>query len=139
MKTNYTKSEEYAYISPLLERICACGCGVAFIPIRKDKKYLNTKHQNYHYNRTKRKKPDIRENTINQILKNNDRILSKFFEKFNDGRKAIVPFKILQLEDFDNTRFVGEDKVNGQTIFYSYNFTFYFDKENPNKITINKI
>lgn len=139
MKTNYIKSEDYVYLSPLSKRLCACGCGVSFVPSRKDKKYLNTKHQNYHYNLTKRKKPDIRENTINQILKNNDRILSKFFEKFNDGRKAIVPFRLLQLEDFDSTRFVGEDRSKSQTIFYSYNHTFYFNRENENKITIYKI
>jgi len=42
--------------SPFKRKICMCGCKNSFIPTRKDMKYLNRQHANYHYNNTKRKK-----------------------------------------------------------------------------------
>lgn len=125
--------------SPCKPIRCACGCGIYFTPSRKDKKYLDSKHQNHHYNNTKRSQPNIKVNSINKILINNDRILEDFYNRFNDGEKAIVEFKLLQKEGFDSTRFVGDDRSNGYTIFYSYNYVFFFDKEKANTITIYKI
>lgn len=133
-KTRYIET-----LSPHAIRECACGCGMKFRPNRKDKKYLNSKHANYHYNSTKRKKPDIRINSINKILQNNDAILAKFFERLSAEKLAIVPFELLRIEGFDSARFVGEVKRNGYTVFFSYNYRYYFDKDNIKNIIISKI
>ena len=95
--------------SPLANRICKCGCGIDFPPKRSDQDYLNPKHANFGYNHGPRKEKYAEEREITKVIRKNDRILEKYFKKF-DKQIVKLNFTLIKAEGFDEgifTQIVG--------------------------------
>lgn len=69
--------------SPLVPKVCACGCETSFQPLRSDQIYMNRKHANFAYNHGTRKEKYATENELTKIIRKNDRILEKYYKIFN--------------------------------------------------------
>lgn len=104
-----TKRKKNVDPSPLPMRICACGCENEFQPNRSNHVNVNYKHTNFAYNHGPRKEKYAEEIDITKRIRKNDRILEKYFKKFN---KQIVKsnFTLIKAEGFDEgifTQIVG--------------------------------
>lgn len=85
--------------SPIKPRVCACGCGHEFQPKRKDQRYLNKQHADYHYNHTKRNQIYKRVVAANR-KKANLQIIWKLYSIYQIDGSATFSTDILELAGY---------------------------------------
>ena len=107
------------------EVTCQCGCGEKFITKRKDKKYLNRKHQVSANNE--------RQYFIQQMMGGVTTILKKNFlilRNFLHGKKQqTVSREFLRGKGFNFNHITELDKNEGKTAFFVYYFKLLFNNE----------
>lgn len=107
------------------EVTCQCGCGEKFITKRKDKKYLNRKHQVSANNE--------RQYFIQQMMGGVTTILKKNFlilRNFLHGKKQqTVSREFLRGKGFNFNHITELDKNEGKTAFFVYYFKLSFNNE----------
>jgi hypothetical protein len=117
-----------------MKQVACVQCGKSFYG-RNDKKYCSLTCKNIHSN-GKRKIPLDDIQRINKILKNNYRILHKYFP----GRATKIPKQQIVSDGYD-FRFFTHDYTNnkGERYYYCYNLGFLSLEANQLLIVQNKI
>lgn len=123
--------------SPLVPKVCACGCETSFQPTRSDQIYLNSKHANYAYNHGARKEKYATENELTKIIRKNDRILEKYYNIFNQivVKMNLVLVKADGFKDDFFTRIVVNKKGEIVTNYCAlYKFCYRIIKQGDNQL-----
>ena len=108
--------------SPYQLRPCAC-CGQEFQPNRPDQDCINKKHTDHHYYETVTKPKNAHRNKIEKIQRQNDRILSKYFNT-SKGDQAICFWESILADGFDENYIQGTDDTSVVPYAYTYNFKY---------------
>ena len=108
---------------PIPEIECKCGCGHSFQPKRKDQIYLNKQHADFGYNHGVRKKKQANRIKVEKILRTNDQVLRKFHELYKQDQVRCY-LANLHADGFRSEYFIGQDKNEGSTKYYSFNFSY---------------
>ena len=107
------------------EVTCQCGCGEKFITKRKDKKYLNRKHQVRANN--------DRQYFIHQMMGGVQTILKKNFlilRNLSKGKLTkIVSKEFLRGKGFNFNHITEIDNNKGKIAFFVYDFKLSFNNE----------
>jgi hypothetical protein len=106
-------------------KICQCGCGEEFVTKRKDKKYLNRKHQ---VNANNERQYFIHQmmGGVTTILKKNFLILRNLLK---GQQKQTVSIQFLRGKGFNFNHITELDNDNDKTAFFVYDFKLSFNNE----------
>lgn len=80
-RTHYPKDGRGALKAPLKSRICECGCGQEFVPVREWQRFKSTKHRKAAW-----AKSHEAENQIQEILRRLDRVENRLGISKEKGR-----------------------------------------------------
>jgi hypothetical protein len=109
---------------PIAERVCICGCGHSFIPLRRDKVYLNNQHGNYGYNHGKRKSKNKNRISAEKILLKNDNVFDKHYKSERNTKHVDRYYDILKADGFKFGYHIGKSEKDGIEYYYTYNYYY---------------
>lgn len=109
--------------SPIGERECSCGCGVLFVPKRRDQIYVNRQHANYGYNHGRRKQRSKNQINAEKGLRLNDKLLDKYW-RAQPENEVIVPLLNIKADGFDQYLTIGSHLIEGELFYKSFNYYF---------------
>lgn len=112
-------------------KICQCGCGEEFVTKRKDKKYLNRKHQVNANNERQNKIHQMQQNVYSKTNKN-FRIL---IDLLGGRLKKTVSKEFLRGKGFNLEYVTKHDVINGILTHFVHHFQLTVIKD---QVTISK-
>lgn len=130
MKISSSNESQSPAPRPISDRVCICGCGHSFTPLRCDKVYYNNQHANFGYNHGKRKAKSKNRTKEEKILLKNDNTLDRHFEMNKVDKVAECFFDVIKADGYKFGYHMGKKEEGDLEYFFTYRYYFHLLRDN---------